>query len=362
VHIVFLIDKLGIGGTERQLVLWANRLNERRLARVSIVCLMSLGTLSAEVSKEIEIVNLSLTRIYGIDALRALIRLRRWCRAERVDLVQSLLTSANNFGGLLGKLSGTRVVASRRDVGIYPGYWWQKLEEKWAFHAVDSVICVSETVRTQLLQNDPRLDRKLSVIPNAIDVEAVDRLAQDSTMPPISQPYIVAVGRITPVKAYDFLLDTAPRINGQVVVIGGGPDLEHFRRTVRDRGLDDKLNFVGEKSLLETAVLIRHAAFAIHPSYSEGMSNAILEYMTHGKAVVCRDLGGNRELITHGQSGFLFGGETDFLEQVNRLIREPELRNSMGLAARHRIVVQHQLDAILGRYLTHYQNLVGRVA
>jgi glycosyltransferase involved in cell wall biosynthesis len=362
VHIAFLIDKLGMGGTERQLVLWANRLRERRLARVSIVCLMSVGSLSAEVSKDIEIVNLGLTRIYGFKAMRALFRLRQWCRAERVDLVQSLLTSANNFGSLLGKLAGARVVASRRDVGIYPGYLWQKIEEKWAFRAVDSVICVSEAVRTQLLRSDPGLDGKLSVIPNAVDVDAADRLAQDSPVPPIRQPYIITVGRITPVKAYDFLLDAAPRIDGKLVVIGGGPDLQRFRQAVEDRGLGDRLEFVGEKSLIDTAILIRHAAFSIHPSYSEGMSNAILEYMTYGKAVVCRDLDSNRELITQGRNGFLFRANTDFVEQVNRLTHTPELQKSMGLAARQRIIGQHELDTILGRYMEHYQKLVGRDA
>ena len=52
--------------------------------------------------------------------------------------------------------------------------------------------------------------------------------------------------------------------------------------------------------------LIRHCDIGVLTSESEGLSNSIMEYMACGLPVVCTDVGGNPELVRHGENGYLF--------------------------------------------------------
>lgn len=363
-NIAFLIDKFEVGGTQRQLILLANRLAAMKLGKVMMICLQREGALARELSSEIELVNLGLGRVYGAAAMRQMTRLRSRLHAWKCDVLHSFLPSANIFCAVLGRVAHIPTVVSRRDVGIYHSKVWRVVEEKFAYRLATSVICVSNEVRDILLQREPHLRPRTTVVPNAIDIEAADRFAQSVAVEVPAGDYMVAVGNIKPVKAYDFLMEALPGLKGKVVVIGTGEhrnkgkDLERMRNQAEAVGLQDKILFVGHKDPPQIAAIVKRAAFAIHPSYSEGMSNAILEYMVHGNAVVCRDILANRELVDDGVTGYLFKGIPDFTEQVNHLVEEPERRAEMGLSARKFVVEHHGLDRIMSTYVEHYRALM----
>ncbi len=75
------------------------------------------------------------------------------------------------------------------------------------------------------------------------------------------------------------------------------------------------------------------------PSYSEGLSNALMEAMASGCACIASDVGGNRFLIQNGVSGFLFpAGDREALAgHIRRLVEDASKRMSLGLQARKRI-------------------------
>jgi glycosyltransferase involved in cell wall biosynthesis len=357
INVAFMIDKFDVGGTQRQVIALANRFAARRIGKVMMLCLQRPGPLAAELSPDIRVSSLGLTRIYGPAALWRLWRVRRMLRETGCNVIHAFLPSANIYSSLLRLLADVTVVVSRRDIGIYHSKAWQSLEERMAYRVADSVVCVSEEVRDVLLNRVPRLAGKAIVVGNAIDVSAADRLAEQSASLAPQGDYIVCVGNIKPIKAYDFLLDAASDVACRIIVIGSGAELEHLRGEVRARGLAGKLEFVGHKDPPEIAAIVRHALLAVHPSYSEGMSNAILEYMVHRKPVVCRDIPANAELVTPGENGQLFSGRADFIAHVNRLLADPALRAGMGAAARERVERQHDLDAVVGRYAELYRAL-----
>ena len=363
-NVAFIIDKFDVGGTQRQLILLANSLAARNIGNVMMVCLQREGPLAVELSKNIELVNLSLTRIYGGDALRQMFLLRKRLIEWRCDVIHAFLPSANIFGALLGKLSGIPVIVSRRDIGIYHSKLWQYLEEKVAYQLAKSVICVSNEVKDILLDREPSLKNKVSVLPNAVDINLSDGYAQSVLVSLPVKEYMVTVGNIKPVKAYDFLMDALAGIDGNVVVIGtgeyrnAGKDLERMRELAESRGYKDKILFVGHKDPCEIAVIVKNALFAIHPSYSEGMSNAILEYMVHGNAVVCRDILANRELVTEGKNGLLFKELSDFTVKVNLLWCDAEKRKVMADKARQFICDNHSVDSIMVQCINKYNEFV----
>lgn len=351
-NIAFLIDKLSLGGTQRQLILLANRLAERQEGKILVVCLQRRGELAAELSERIELVDLGLDRVYGLRAAAQLLRLRTLLRRWRCQVLHTFLPSANIFGALLGTLSGIPTVVSRRDVGIYPNRHWQRLEEKVGFRLASRIVCVSREVTELLLAREPALAAKTRFVPNAVELKA-----PGAEEPPVQGGYIVTVGRVTAVKGFDLLLEAAAEINGIFVVVGAGEDLDQLQDETRTRGVQDKVRFVGQKDPHQVAALVSRASFAVHPSRSEGMSNAILEYMAYGNAVVCRDLSGNRELISHGGTGFLFRERSDFIACVNTLLADRALCAAMAQRARDFVKQRHSVDAVLASYGELYQGL-----
>jgi glycosyltransferase involved in cell wall biosynthesis len=365
-NVAFIIDKFDVGGTQRQLILLANNLMTRNIGKVMVICLQREGPLAVEISRDIQIVNLRLTRIYGAEAFSQMLSLRTRLKEWRCDVIHSFLPSANIFGSLIGKLSGIPVIVSRRDIGIYHSKLWQRVEEKVAYHLAKSVVCVSNEVKDILLVREPALKNKTTVLPNAIDISRADEYARSVAVTLPVKEYMVTVGNIKPVKAYDFLMESLSDIEGNIVVVGtgehrnAGKDLERMREIAESSGYKDKIFFVGHKDPPEIAAIVKHALFAIHPSYSEGMSNAILEYMVHGNAVVCRDLPANRELVTAGVNGFLFKKHSDFAEKVNLLWRNSDKRQEMAEEARRFVCNNHGVDSIMSRCINKYNEVIAQ--
>ncbi len=186
---------------------------------------------------------------------------------------------------------------------------------------------------------------KSRVIPTGIDVTrySFDRFSLQPTQKrneqPVTNPHITIayVGRLESVKGVDDFLAAAfplteeyPRVRVQVV--GWYPDnlpaVKEYERHVTFTGLRSDIPAI----LAETDIFVL-------PSYSEGLSNALMEAMASGCACIASDVGGNAYLIQNGISGFLFpAGDREALQShLRRLIEDPAKRHAMGAAARKRI-------------------------
>ncbi|MDD2335111.1 MAG: glycosyltransferase family 4 protein [Geobacteraceae bacterium] len=358
-NVAFVIDKFDVGGTQRQLILLANRFAALHMGKVYMICLQRRGPLADELSEGIEVLALGLRRVYGFDAMKKMVSLRSFLRERNCHILHAFLPSANIYTSILGKIARIPVIVSRRDVGIYPNRWWQYLEEKVAYRLALKIVCVSCEVRGLLLACEPHLTGKTVVVQNAVSLEPCNQMTHSLAELVTEENFIVAIGTIKPIKGYDFLLEALPGINRRIVVIGSGPDLEKLRKETESKGIASKIDFLGHRDPPEIAVIAERAKFAVHPSYSEGMSNAILENMAHRNPVVCRDLPANRELIFHGENGFLFREKADFVDYVNRLIADEALCSTMSEKARRFVVEHHSLEAVMARHLELYKSLTG---
>ncbi|MDO8446716.1 MAG: glycosyltransferase [Deltaproteobacteria bacterium] len=98
------------------------------------------------------------------------------------------------------------------------------------------------------------------------------------------------------------------------------------------------------------------AAVVLNTSVSEGLSNAILEAMSLGKAVLASDCEGNRAVISDGLDGILYkqGDEADFLRKAKRLVLDLEFRERLGRAAREKVAIEFSRDAEIDGHLRLY--------
>ena len=109
--------------------------------------------------------------------------------------------------------------------------------------------------------------------------------------------------------------------------------------------------------------MLRSVDVVVNSSLSEGgMANSILEAMSLGRAVLASDIEGNRTVVRHGIDGLLFRSETDFLEQAERLIRDPQLRHELGRNAMQKIEREFSREGEIRKYLQLYQEAIGAAA
>ena len=82
----------------------------------------------------------------------------------------------------------------------------------------------------------------------------------------------------------------------------------------------------------ETIPIIKHFTVGVLCSESEGLSNAIIEYMGCGKPTICTNVGGNPELIIDGYSGFLVdaGDINTLADRIITILCNPSLAFKMG--------------------------------
>ena len=174
----------------------------------------------------------------------------------------------------------------------------------------------------------------------------------------------ITVGSFGPSKAIPLLADAfvelaRRRSDVRLLLIGDGQDRARVERQVADRGLADRVEFLGYRRDVP-AQLARADVFVL-PSLNENLPLALLEAMAAGLACVASDVGGISEALADGAGLLVPPGDLAALtETMARLASEPDLAPALGRAAaetaRRRFTVSRCADA----HLALWSELVGR--
>lgn len=142
------------------------------------------------------------------------------------------------------------------------------------------------------------------------------------------------------------------------LAIGPGTDSEN---SVKEAGSDFGKSFIlmGKRSGIES--LISAMDVCVLSTFTEGTSNSLLEYMAMGKPVVATRGGGTAELITDGIEGYLVRPEDPAMmaDRINMLLDNAELRDSLGAAARARIIEGFSIGRMVTDYIRLYTQVTG---
>lgn len=300
---------------------------------------------------------------------REIIRLARWLRRERIDVLHAWDADAAIFGQFAARLAGVRFVASRRDLGqIYPR-WKQALLRRADRRAL-RVVANAEAVRDHFAAQGVPAD-KIVVLPNLLDVEERDRLAAAPFARAGELPAgrrLAVVNRLDPEKNTGLLIAALPGVRKEfpdavLVVAGAGRDLPALRAQAAALGVAEAVCFLGEIHDVP-ALLPLCEIGALVPIRNEGLSNTILEYMAAGLPTLATDCGGNRELVQDGITGRLVAGSADpaaVAAAWASLLRDRSRAKAMGAAGREFVVNRHARAPVLEQFRRFYESL-GRLA
>jgi glycosyltransferase involved in cell wall biosynthesis len=164
------------------------------------------------------------------------------------------------------------------------------------YRRADRVVCLSDSMADDLVEQFQLPRNKLVRIYNPIDLALLRELGETPLSPYAGPgPHIVAVARLSREKGLDILLDASAlarkRIpNLQLTVIGSGPREGELLAQSSKLGLTDAVRFLGFQ--LNPWPYMRHADLYVLPSRYEGLSNSLLEALALGTPVVATDCPG----------------------------------------------------------------------
>lgn len=194
---------------------------------------------------------------------------------------------------------------------------------------------------------------KTVVIPNYVDT---DHFHPDAGRP-VHERRVVFVGGMRPQKNLESLVEAAALAGVGLDIVGDGPLRVRLEETAARYGAD--VNFLGRVSNRNLPALLRGYPVFAMPSLYEGHPKALLEAMGCGMAVLGADAPGIRELLRHGETGFLAGLDARALAQaLETLFADAGLRERLGQAARREVELRFSLDRVADMELAVYRDIL----
>jgi glycosyltransferase involved in cell wall biosynthesis len=140
------------------------------------------------------------------------------------------------------------------------------------------------------------------------------------------------------------------------LAIGNHTDSELSKNLI-DEKLIDHFRLLGRRTNIESYIYAMD--ICVLATFTEGISNSILEYMALGKPVIATAGGGTNELLEDNKTGFLVSPmkPDELAEKMELLLNDDQLRIDMGLAGKQRVCNHFSIDKMVNEVIFTYKNL-----
>lgn len=362
INLLHLITGLEPAGAENLLVDIVRRLDKKRF-RVVVGYIYGQGTLAAEIrGTGVKVIDLS--RNEKIDPF-LMIRLFLLIRKERIRIVHTHLVHASIVGRIAAKLAGVgRIITTRH----YAYYHKQKglvnwIERKTAVFN-NEFIAISNAVKEHMIKTEKYGPERIAVLYNAVDLDLLD--SSDGEITERDSGFLIgSVGRLHPSKGYDTLLKSMPQVikrfpQAKLMIIGDGTQRDHLQRICADLGISEHVVFLGTKTHAQVIDFLKKLDLFVLASNWEGFGLVLVEAMALGKPVVATNVGGIREIVQDGQTGYLVPpGQPDALaSRMIRLLEDQPLSREMAKMARKRVEANFSMKRMIYGLDQLYRKLV----
>ena len=349
------------GGTERQMIELVRRLDPARF-RVHVACFHREGAwLDRVTSRAASVAEFPIRGFARPAAAVQLLGFARWCRRERIAVVQTCDLYANTFGLPGGAIAGVPVrIGSRRELNPDKSRP-QIFLQRQAYRLATRVVANSPAAARRLEQEGVGTE-SIAVIPNGVDSSRFQ--PRDAARAPRT---VISVANLRPEKNHEAVIaaaaalrDTHPRVRYQFV--GGGPRRRELEALARERGVSDRIEFLGHRE--DVPALLAAADIFVLASRSEAFPNGAIEAMAAGLPVVAFAVGGLLDLVENGRTGVLVRPDDPaaLVSGLRRLLDRPERAAALGEAARRDVLERYSFDRMVAAFEDLYLTELDRRA
>ena len=368
-RILFLSTSMGMGGADSQLLSAAQELRGRG-HEVLIVSLTPLGPMGLD-ARRLGLRTESLEMRRGLPDPRGLVRLARLVRDWRPHVVHSHMVHANLMARALRLVSPVPALVSTVH-NIHEGGWIRMAAYRWTNALVDRMTIVSEAAAERFI-NDRIIPRELlRIVPNGVDTEQTGRLPAGTREAlrrslGLEHAFVwLAVGRFEVAKDYPNMIRAFARVRERqadavLLLVGRGSLQEQTEALVRELGLTPAVRFLGVRS--DVPVVMSAADAYVMSSAWEGMPMVLLEASAAGLPIVATAVGGNREVVVDGESGYLVPARDDealAAAMLRLCARSGAERRAMGEKGREHIRANYGVRRVADRWEELYQEVLAQ--
>ncbi|MBI4639350.1 MAG: GT4 family glycosyltransferase PelF [Candidatus Tectomicrobia bacterium] len=272
------------------------------------------------------------------------------------------------YGGIAAMLSGKKTL-------VHTEHAINSTKSKPLLLARKGLSCVTSKIVSDAAWVSESLIRlckvnsdKIILIPNGIDTlrfESIDphfsrKIFNHNLL--WNKKVIGNVSRLAPVKDHETLIRSFALVEERhpeacLAIVGEGPERPELERLAWQMNLNPKVSFLGLRN--DIPELLSAMDIFVLSSLSEGFPVALLEAMAAGLPVVATDVGGNREIVVHGETGLLVPPKSgnELAEAISYLLSNEREAAKMGQAGRKRVRQLFSFDKMIERYEAVYTSL-----
>jgi L-malate glycosyltransferase len=356
VPVLFHSQTIGYGGGERQLATMALSLDPARYT--PHIAYQHPGIWNERFrAAGIPLFQFNINSYGNRQALTEALRFRRYLKRNRIRVVQGFDFTLNVFATAIARtVPGVRALSTQRCETKLIDAKYQRAT-RFIHRIASGVVVNSRQLESQLSDEIGLSPSRLHVCWNGIDTDQFT---------PGDAPRGLTIGCVCvlrPEKNLGLLLRAFQTLRGshseaRLIIVGSGPEEAPLKALAAELQLDLFCEF--RPATTDVAPHLREMEIFVLPSFSEGLSNSLMEAMACGCVPVAADLPSNGELVVPGTHGILFqnGVQSSLEGALATLAANPDLRSRFRQAARSRIELEFSIPVAAGRLQDLYDRLL----
>lgn len=317
-------------------------------------------------------------KIHPIRDWRCLGQLKRLLRDLRPDIVHTHSSKAGILGRRAAYQRKIPVVHTIHGASFhfgqsrlaYRGYIaLEQLAARWTDH----FISVCDDMTAEYVRAGIARPERFTTIYSGFDVEPFlhpprdPRLVRAEWGLAPDDVVVGKIGRLFHLKGHEFILRAAPSIIARApqvkfLLVGDGILRETYQQQIRTAGLERHVVFTGLVPPTRIPELISAMDIVAHASQWEGLARVLPQGLIAGKPVISYDVGGAREVVLPGETGFLLPRDTvsELADAVVTLANNADLRHAMGQRGRELFTTQFRHQEMTARIRDVYQQVLSQ--
>jgi len=249
--------------------------------------------------------------------------------------------------------------------------------ESWVLRNVDAVTTICEGLRNDILERGIDSSR-VSVIPNGVDIEQFPVINQPDADLRIKlgmeNAFVIGfIGSFYGYEGIDLIIKALPEIlkfapNARVLLVGGGKEEATIKKLVEQMRLQEVVAFTGRVPHSEVSRYYSLVDLLVYPRKSMRLTETVtplkpLEAMAQGRLLAASSVGGHRELIADGETGFLFAADDPMAlaVSVRRVLNSRDKWQQIRKQGRHFVESYRTWQSSAAGYVPIYKEVLHRV-
>ena len=340
IKIAYFIDRLIRGGSELQLTEQIRHLNDRGIYQ-EVFCLQKSKE-HDQLGLQCKVTFLNIRKLASINCVGKILWLAGYLRRQRFNIVQTYFFDSTLIGVIAGRIAGNmRIMSWRRDTG----FWYTPkllIALRMINRLTDTILVNCKAVMQSVVRKEGFDPKRIRVFPNGVELEEFEFSEEERARNRVRfgvPEGTVCVGIIAnmsrEVKRVDVFIRAAAyvlerRKDIRFIVLGDGDLKKVLIELAESLGIAKSVLFLD--SAVSKWKVLSTIDIGTLTSDSEGMSNAIMEYMASGLPVIATAVDGNTELIQDGKSGLVFtpGDAWELGTKILTLARDEKKRLEFG--------------------------------